>query len=415
MNILTLDDFEFKDKTVLARVDLNCPIDPESKEFLNYRRIRKHAETVKELVENGAKVVLLAHQGRPGSEYDFTTTEKHAERLAELIGSDVNYIPDLIGPTALEAIKNMKPGEVLLLENVRFLAEELINRPADVQATTHFVRSIAPLVDYFINDAFAAAHRSQPSLVGFCEILPSAAGRVMQKEIETLDKVIKSNRKPSVYVAGGAKLKGILKAIDKFLSKGIVDRVLTTGLIANIFLIAKGYDVRGLEYVENYEAMLSLAKSLLETHGNKIEVPMDLAMDKYGERLEVSLAELPLPYRVADIGTGTIGRYKYMIENAGTIIANGPAGVFEEKAFAKGTNDIVKAIAESESFSILGGGHLATAVSNMDTKDKISHISTGGGACISYLAGDALPAIESLEAAAARAGKGKKQKKLVKK
>lgn len=395
--ILTLDDFDLKGKTVLARLDLNCPIDPVSKEFLDDRRIAKHAKTVKELIEKNAKVILLAHQGRPGEEFGFISLEKHAKALSKYIGNGVDYVPDIIGPTAKEKIKNLKNGQVLLLENVRFLSEELLSRPSDAQATTHFVKNLSPLADYFVMDAFAASHRSQPSLVGFCEVLPSMAGRVLENEIQMLDKAVKAKKRPSIFVAGGSKIKDSLKVMEQFLNRKIVDKVLTTGLIANIFLVAKGYEIRGLEYIENYDKLLAKTKDLSKKYNTKIEVPMDIALDKYGQRMEVSLAEFPLPYRAADIGTGTIGRYKYILESAGTIIANGPAGIFEEKEFAKGTKEIVTAISDSKAFSVLGGGHIATAVFNLELESKISHISTGGGACILYLAGEPLPAIEALK------------------
>lgn len=405
--ILTLDDFDFRNKTVLTRVDLNCPIDPQTKEFLDDRRIRKHAITVKELSEKGAKVVLLAHQGRPGSEFDFTDLSKHASQLSKAIGNGVEYIPDVIGPEAKKKIKSLKNGDVLLLENIRFLAEESLNRPSDAQATTHFVKNLAPLTDFYVNDAFATAHRSHASMVGFCEILPSCMGRVMQNEIEMLDKVVQSKKKPFVFIAGGAKIKSAMKVAEHFFNKKLIDKFLTTGLVANVFLVAKGYEIRGLEYIEDYDKLLSKARDLLKEYGSLIEVPMDIALDKYGQRMEVSLAELPLPYRASDIGTGTIGRYKYIIENAGTVIANGPAGVFEEKAFEKGTNEIVQAIASSKSFSVVGGGHIATAVANLKLESKITHISTGGGACILYLAGEILPTIEALKKSAEKFSKKK--------
>lgn len=407
--ILTMDDVDFKDKTVFVRVDLNCPLDVETGKFLDDRRIVEHAKTLKELSEKGAKVVALAHQGRPGNDYDFTSLKKHATHLNEL-GLKVEHVPDIIGPTAREKIKAMKSGEILLLENVRFLSEELLKRPADVQANTYFIRLLAPLGDVFVSDAFAAAHRSQPSMVGFTETLPSAAGRVMQIEFDMLTKVIKSQKRPSIFVVGGAKVRDSLRAMEQFLNKKIADKVLTGGLVASIFLVAKGYEIRGLEYIENYTQLVATAKNLLDNYGSQIEVPMDVAVDKHGQRLEVSLSELPLPYRIADIGAGTIGRYKYILENAGTITANGPVGVFEEKNFAKGTNELVKAIADSKAFSVVGGGHIATAVVRLGLEDKVTHISTGGGACLSFLAGDEMVAFTALKTAAEKFKKGSKKK-----
>jgi len=410
MDIKTMDDFDFKDKTVLVRIDVNCPIDPETNEFLDIRRIKIHTKTLKELSDNGAKVVVLAHQGRPGSEYDFTTLEKHAQELSKHVGKTVSYVPDLIGPKAQEAVKNLNSGDILLLENVRFLSEELLKRPSDVQANTHFVKTLTPLADCFVSDAFATAHRSQPSIVGFCETLPACAGRVLQEELEVMGKILDSNKRPAIYVAGGAKVKSSLRVIKQFLETEVMDKILTTGLVATIFLCAKGYDVPGKDYVENFDTHVKVARQLLDDFPNKIEVPVDLALDKQGKRFEVSLSEMPLPYKVADIGNGTIGRYKYIIENAGTIIANGPAGVFEEAQFEKGTLEIVKSIAEADAFSVVGGGHIAIAISKAGLEDKITHISTGGGACITHLAGIKLYALEALEKSAKKNGNGQEVK-----
>ena len=249
-------------------------------------------------------------------------------------------------------------------------------------------------------DAFAAAHRSQPSLVGFTEVLPSMAGCVLENEITMLDKAAKSKKRPSVFLTGGAKVKDSLKAVEQFLNRNVVDTVLTCGLVGNIFLVAKGYQVRGLEYIEEYDKLVDKAGKLLKNYSDKILLPEDVAIDKYGHRTEVSVGELPQPYRLADIGQQTIDSYNSIIEKAGTIIANGAAGIFESKEFEKGTNELVKAIASSKAYSVVGGGHIATAVMNLKLESKISHVSTGGGVCILYLAGDPLPAIEALKKAA---------------
>jgi phosphoglycerate kinase len=222
----------------------------------------------------------------------------------------------------------------------------------------------------------------------------------MQEEVEVMAKVLESNKKPAIYIAGGAKVKSSLRVIKTFLEYGVMDKILTSGLVASVFLSAKGYDIPGKDYIDNYETHLKTAKELLAEYSTQIEIPMDLALDKQGKRFEVALSEMPLPYKVADIGNGTIGRYKYIIENAGTIIANGPAGVFEEAAFEKGTMEIVKSIAEADAFSVVGGGHIAIAIVKAGLEDKITHISTGGGACITHLAGIKLWALDALERAA---------------
>jgi len=410
---LTMDDFELTGKVVLARVDLNSPIDPMSGEFLDDRRIQSHAKTLKELSHKGARVVVLAHQGRPGDEYEFTTLAKHAKHLEKIMGIKVKYTDELFSESAVKGIKAMKNGEVLVLENLRFNAEEMLERPPDAQTKAHLVRGLAPHADYYLNDAFAAAHRSQPSLVGFMPLLPSFSGRVMELELDMLSKVIKDPKRPdipkrpSIFMLGGSKAEDSLKVVDKALSNGSADKILTTGLVALIFLIAKGYDLGQPTYEflvgKKLDKQISYAKELLSKFPDKIELPVDLAVSKQGKRVEVQLAELPLPYKVSDIGSGTIGRYKYVLDQAGTILANGPAGYFESKEFAKGTHDLLSAMAANkEAFTIVSGGHLATAAEQMKISDKLSHVSTGGGAAILLLAGERLPVIEALKAAAKR-------------
>ncbi len=392
----TINDFDFKNKAVFVRVDLNCPIGNNG-EFLDDRRIVEHAKTIKELSEKGAKVIVAAHQGRPGDE-DFTTLEKHAAALGKHSGKNVKYVPDILGPTAVNSIKSMKAGDIILLENIRFLAEENLNRTPAEQAQTLFIKFLSPLIDYFVLDAFATAHRSQPSLVGFTEIKPSLAGRVLEEEVKMLSRAVESKKHPAVFVTGGAKIKDSIKTIEQFLNRKIVDEVLTCGLVGNIFLAAKGHEISGIEYVEDYAKLLEKSKKLLNLFGEKIVLPQDVAVDKYGKREEIPVDKLPQPYRLADIGAKTIEQYKKIISGAQIIIANGPAGVFESKEFEKGTHELVKAIASSNAYTVVGGGHIATAVINLNLASKISHVSTGGGACILFLAGDPLPAIEALKA-----------------
>ena len=291
----TIDDFNFKDKTVFVRVDLNCPIDQKSREFLDDRRIVEHAKTVKELSDKGAKVVVLAHQGRPGDEAEFTTLQKHAERLGKYVGKKVKYVPDILGPTAQSELESLKSGDIILLENVRFLAEENLNRTPAEQAQTLFIKFLAPFVDYFVLDAFATVHRSQPSLVGFTEIKPSLAGRVLEEEVKMLSKAVEAKKHPAIFVTGGAKIKDSIKTIEQFLNRKIVDEVLTCGLVGNIFLAAKGYQVSGIEYIEDYAKLLEKSKKLLGLFPDKILIPEDVAVDKYGQREEIPVSKLPQP------------------------------------------------------------------------------------------------------------------------
>ncbi|WP_456371727.1 phosphoglycerate kinase [Methanocaldococcus sp.] len=404
---LTLDDFEFEDKRVVLRVDINCPIDPNTGEILDDKRIREIKDTVKELINKNAKVVILAHQSRPGKK-DFTTLKNHAKVLSKIIGKEVEFIDEVIGYTARESIINMKCGEVILLENIRFYSEEVLNDwkkwegiTPKKQAETNIIKKLYPLFDYFVNDAFAAAHRAQPSLVGFSYYMPMIAGRLMEKEVSILSKVLENPERPCVYVLGGAKADDSIKVMKNVLEKGVADKVLTSGIVANIFLIAMGYDLGdNLKVIENLGLtnQIEIAKELLDKFKDKIVVPVDVALNIDENREEIELQkDKKIEGLINDIGEKTIELYSEIIKEAKTIVANGPAGVFEKELFAKGTKGLLKAIAESEGFSVIGGGHLSAAAELFGFANKIDHISTGGGATLEFLGGEKLPVIEMLK------------------
>ncbi|UCE37415.1 MAG: phosphoglycerate kinase [Thermoplasmata archaeon] len=400
--ILTIDDFDLKGKTVLVRVDINSPINPLTGEILDDTRIRNHIKTIKELSES--KVVLLAHQSRPGKR-DFTNLKKHAKQITKRLGKKVTYIDDFFGSKALTKVQNMKKGERILLENVRFYAEEHLLKGKDFasQAESHMVSHLAELGDYFINDAFAAAHRAQPSLTGFTEVLPCLAGKVMEREISMLQKAMHSNERPSIAVLGGIKVFDTIEVMRNMLENDVVDRVLTTGVVANIFLLARGHDLGepNISFLEKevgkYEELTEQAKALDSEHSSKIDVPADLVLNDNGERKGLSLGDLPAESRIFDIGLDTAVNYRNQILEAKNIILNGPAGVFEIEEFAVGTTIIFNAIAESKGFSVIGGGETVAAARNLNLEGKVNHISTGGGACITYLAGQSMPVIEALK------------------
>lgn len=398
--IKTLDDFKLEGKTVLVRCDFNTPLDPKTGEFLEDRRLRSHRETLLELSKKKAKVVVIAHQGRSG-EAEFTTTEKHAKKLSEILGIKVEYVDDIFGTYARERIKSMKNGEIILLENARFYSEEETERPPDVQATTFVVKKLTPLADIFVNDCFGAAHRSQATTVGFTRTLPSAAGRLMEKEITSLSKVHTSTKKPTVFVLGGAKVNDSLKIMEKAISSNI-DTILTGGLLGNVLLAAKGYRIgepsieviRGKKFIEQ----IPIAKELLDKYESRIVLPVDVALNDKGERLEIPVGELPMDYRIDDIGSKTAGAYVEILRKAGTIFANGALGVYENPKFALATERIIKTIAECKNaFTVIGGGDTVAAARNLNVEDKITHISTGGKASIMFLAGSKLAAIEALK------------------
>ncbi|OPX59788.1 MAG: Phosphoglycerate kinase [Methanobacterium sp. PtaB.Bin024] len=399
----TIDDFDFDGKTVLLRVDINSPVDPVTGLLLDDTRIRLHAETIDELAEKGAKTVLLAHQSRPGKN-DFTTLKQHAETLSNLLDRPVGYVDDIFGSNARDTITALKKGEILLLENVRFYSEEILQREPSQQAETHMVRLLSPLADVFINDAFAAAHRSQPSLVGFALKMPSAAGRVMERELKALYSAVSNVERPCVYVLGGVKVDDSIMVMENALESRSADYILTTGLVANIFLWGGEVNIRNYnrKFIEDrdYCEYVKKAKKLCKKFKDQIMVPTDLAVCKNDKRVEYPVNKLPdLP--IYDLGTETTTEYARIIRKARTIFANGPAGVFEKEGFSQGTEDILNAISSSPGFSIIGGGHLAAAANQMGLTG-ISHISSGGGASINLIAGARLPAVEVLREAALR-------------
>ncbi len=397
----TLDDFTTAGKSILVRVDINAPMDPDGN-ILDDKRFRSHLETLRNLED--AKVVLMAHQSRAGKK-DFTTMEAHAKRLSQLLRRDVKYVDDIFGSHARASIKAMIPGDLILLENTRFYAEENINRPPEDHAKSHMVQRLYPFFDLFVNDAFAVSHRSHLSVVGFTEVLPSAAGRLMEMEIESLSKGVKGNDHPSIFVLGGTKADDSIKVIQNVFKRGGVDEILVTGVVATVFQMAAGMNVgqknqdfvKGLDYMDQ----VAVAKELLDKYPGKIVMPKDVALDKNGERLDVGMDKIPDDLQIADIGLESIVNFCRRIKDAKIVVLNGTAGIFEQEKFALGSTEILKAATESD-FSIAGGGHTSAAIEQLGLESKFSHVSTGGGASITYLSGDPLPGIEALKKAAKR-------------
>ncbi len=404
--ILTMDDFDFKGKTALVRVDFNSPIDPKTKKVLDDTRIKAHGETtIKDLVKKGAKIVVLAHQGRPGDP-DFTPLNQHAELLSKVLGKPVNYVDDIFGEKAQKAIKGLKNGEVLVLGNVRAFPDEQKKGTPEEHAKTEFVKKLAPLADVFVSDAFAAAHRAHVSIVGFTAVLPSVAGRIMERELKALGRVLQSPEKPCIYILGGAKADDSLKISQYVLKNKIADHVLTGGVTGHLFMAAKGIDLgkANMEFLEKKDLMglVPGIKDLMKTFPDKVEVPVDLAVDVNGKRKELSAKDLPTNYAIFDIGEKTIKNYGEFIRVAKSVVISGPMGVYENKEFSKGTREIFEAIAKSKAFSLVGGGHTIAAVEEMGLASKMGYVSTAGGALIEFLMGEQLPGVVALEKAAAR-------------
>jgi len=404
---LTIDDVNFKNKVALVRVDFNSPIDPETKKVLDDTRIRAHAQTtIKELCEKGAKIVILAHQGRPGDP-DFTPLKQHAEILGKILGKPVKYVEDLFGEKAQKAVRGLKSGEILVLENVRTFPDEQNKGTPEEHAKSEFVQKLAPLGDVFVNDAFAAAHRAHISIVGFTAVLPSVAGGIMEKELKALGKVLEAPEKPCVYILGGAKADDSLDISRYVLKNNIADRILTGGVVGHLFLAAKGLNLGkpNMELLEKRELMglVPGIQELMNVYPRKIETPTDIAIEVEGKRKEMTIERLPTNYPVYDIGAKTVKKYSDIIRGAKSIVISGPVGVFENVEFSLGTREIFKAIVASKAFSLVGGGHTVAAVEKLELADKMSYVSTAGGALIEFLMGKRLAGVVALEKAAAKA------------
>lgn len=411
--ICTLDDFDLEGKTVLCRVDINQPIDRKTGTLKDLTRIKGCLPTLKELSDRKAKTVLLAHQGGDLEYKNYFTTAPHAKVLSELMDREVLFVDDVTGPTAREMIKNLKNGEILLLDNVRFVAEEMtlfetkINLTPEEQSKTQVVQKLAPLADLYVCDAFAAAHRSQPTLVGFEQLLPSAMGRLFEEEFCVISGVMEKPERPCLFILGGAKIQDAFMMMNTVLSDGVADRVITGGLVSHIMLLAKGIDIgkqsTDLIHKMNLFEYVKVAKNILDQFEDKILLPVDLAYAN-DSRHEVALDNLPDDELLVDIGSATIEIFKNAIEQAKTIFINGPMGVFENELSEKGTKAVWEAVAESNAYSVIGGGDSITAVNKYKVEDKVSYICTGGGALVRFLTGEELPVVKALRHAANQYG-----------
>jgi len=353
--------------------------------------------------------VVLAHQGRKG-EPDFIPMKQHAELLANILNKPVKYVDDVCGERAKEAVTSLKSGEVLVLDNVRFLPFETKEmQPAD-HAKTELVRGLAPLADLFVLDAFASAHRAHSSVIGFTVVLPSVAGRVMQKELTSLDRVLETPRKPCLFILGGSKADDSLEISRYVLKNGIADRVLTGGVVGQVFLAAKGYDLgrQNMAFLETkgVTALIPGVRELIRDYPRRVVLPEDVAVKVHGRREEIPVNKLPTEYKIEDIGERTIESYGRLIKDAGSIVFSGPMGVYEDREMAMGTRKVFEKISNSKAFSLAGGGHTISALEEFGLSGRVSYISTAGGALTEYLMGKKLPGVVALETAATTRKKG---------
>jgi phosphoglycerate kinase len=380
-------DLDVKGKKVLVRVDFNVPI--KDGKVTDDTRITAALPTIQYLLDNGAAVILCSHLGRPKEGPDPAYSMKPvAEHLATLISAPVKFAEDCIGPVAKKAAAELKPGEVLVLENTRFHPEETKNDPA-------MAKALASLADLYVNDAFGSAHRAHASTAGVAEYLPSAAGFLMEKEIRYLGNAIADPVRPFVAILGGAKISDKIGVINNLLNKA--DKILIGGGMANTFLAAKGYQM-GDSLVE--AEVIDQAKGLLEKSKGKLVLPVDLviadAFDAEANKKVIPIGDVPAGWRVLDIGPETVKAFGAEIAAAGTIVWNGPMGVFEFPRFAEGTYGVAKEVANSKAISIIGGGDSVAAINQSGLSDKITHISTGGGASLEMLEGLELPGVALL-------------------
>lgn len=391
MNKKTIEDIDVKGKKVIVRVDFNVPLD-ENRKITDDKRIVGALPTIKYLVDNGAKTILVSHLGRPKDGFEEKYSMKPtAERLSELLGKEVIMAKDVIGEDAKAKAAALKDGEVLMLENVRFHKEETKNDPA-------FAKELASMAEIYVNDAFGTAHRAHASTAGLADYLPAVCGYLIQKEIEIMGKALSNPERPFVAILGGAKVSDKIAVIENLIDK--VDTLIIGGGMAYTFFKAKGYNI-GTSICEDDK--VELAKSLLEkaqNKGVKLLLPVDnvvgLEFKNDTEFKVVASDSIPDGWMGLDIGPKTIEAYAAEIKNAKTVVWNGPMGVFEFPNFEKGTKEVARAVAESGSTSIIGGGDSAAAIEQLGFADKITHISTGGGASLEFLEGKVLPGIDVL-------------------
>ena len=377
---------------------MNCPIDPNTMEISGTRRIEEATETINAI--KNSKLVVASHQGRVGNK-DYTGMEKHAEVLEKLLNRKIKYIEDVIGTTAQNEIKNLKEGDILLLDNLRLCAEENYEFSSTDAAKTIMVQRLQKLFDLCVLDSFPSAHRSHPSIVGFAHVLPACAGKIVEREVRKLDEIMMVAKAPHVIVLGGSKVGDRLEAIKMLIKKGRADHVLLTGLIGNVFMRAQAR-IKAPLGIEREEEMVAKAHALIGEYPDVFSTPVDVAIDKDGSRVEVDVRDLNKEDIIYDIGHKTVEHYNKMISGAGTVFISGPPGYFEKEQFSLGTKGILEGVANSMATTIVSGGHLTAALKRYGLVEKIDHISTAGGALVLYLTGETLPMIQVLEEAAKR-------------
>jgi phosphoglycerate kinase len=396
IKMLTLEDLELEDKRVFLRVDINTPVHPDTGALIEQARLEEAAATIGDL--SHSKVVVASHQGRVGRS-DYTSLGHHAEALQGIIGKPVKFVPDVFGPEALRDIDSLASGEVLVLDNLRFTAEENQEfKPTDAEKT-FLVSRIQKHIDACVLDAFSTAHRSSPTIVGFAGLVPTCAGRTVGRELRMLDRIVSVEKGPYVTVLGGAKVNDRLEAVDALIANNRADKVLLCGVVGLVFLKAAG-KYKGDLRIDGEQKFLLKARQLIDEDPERFAMPIDVGIKVDGARKDIDVKEMTAQAQVLDIGPKTVERYQRYIKGAGTVFMSGPPGAFEWDDFSYGTEHLLRAMASSLATTIVSGGHLSSALRKYEIHEQIDHISTAGGALVQYLAGKRLPLIDALERAA---------------
>ncbi len=385
-NKKTVKDIDLKGKRAFVRCDFNVPLKDGT--ITDDRRIRAALPTIRYILEQGGSAILASHLGRPKGVTPEFTLAPVAKRLSELLNLSVELLPDCVGPEVEAACAKLQPGQVVLLENVRYHPEEEKNDP-------EFAAQLAKLADVYVNDAFGTAHRAHASTEGIARILPGVAGFLIEKELDYLGRAVEDPKRPFVAVLGGAKVKDKIGVIENLIPK--VDKLVIGGGMAFTFLKAKGYGI-GSSLLD--EGNIEFAKSVIDNHGDKVLLPVDvLIADKLEPQAETKVVEadaIPDGWIGVDIGPKTIEAFAEVVRSAGTVVWNGPMGVFEMDPFAKGTKALAEAMAECSGTTVVGGGDSAAAAEKFGVAERVSHVSTGGGASLEFLEGRVLPGIAAL-------------------
>ena len=401
--VLTLEDVDLKGRTVLYRVDVNSPLEPSSGRLLDDGRLRGVIPTLQALEQS--KVVIMGHQSRPGKS-DFTSMSRHCDRLSEILGRPIKFVPDVCGDHAIEEIENMSDGDIIFLDNVRGNEEEYGVKYGSNEDTedTDIVSRLSSVSDAFVTDAFAAAHRRSPTLTGFTNSIPCIAGTLMEKEISSLRTALKDPPSPYLAILGGAKCDDSVRVALNLISKGEVDRIAFVGVTGNLMLWIDGNDIgeRNRDFIRNslgddFEIAWEMAERILSEHPDKAFLPIDVAVESDGRRKPLSIDDLPSEDPIYDVGIETLRALKPLVEDAGCILWNGPASYFELPEFAFGTIEILNMCTETNAMTIIGGGHTSALVNSRGAANHVSHNSTGGGSTMSFLSGEPMPVIASLK------------------